>query len=147
MHAYDASRADRRATVTVDRAGIIRQWGEDVTKVVGHSADETLGRNLNLIIPPALQSLHWWGFDRAMRRGRMSSGALTVPALRRDGRIVVAHATIELTFGDSGVADGALVTFSGTGPPWQGRVWEVLLAPTNGAHRVWKRIRDNTSSA
>ena len=71
----------------------------------------------------------------------MSSGKLTVPALRNDGRIVIAHATIELTFGDSGVTDGATVTFSGTGPPWQGRAWQALLAPTNVAYRAWQRIR------
>jgi PAS domain S-box-containing protein len=141
MGPCDDRSENQPATVTVDRAGTIRQWGEDVTKVVGHSADDTLGRNLNIIIPPALRSVHWWGFDRAMRRGRMSSGKLTVPALRNDGRIVVAHATIELTFGDSGATDGATVTFNGTAPRWQSRAWQVALAPINVAHRAWHRGR------
>ena len=136
---------NQRATVTVDRAGTIRQWGDDVTEVVGRSAAETLGRSLNIIIPPGLRSIHWWGFDRAMRRGRMSSGKLTVPALRSDGRIVVAHATIELTFGDSGTTDGATVTFNGTAPQWQGRAWRVALAPIDVAHRAWHRGRPRTN--
>ncbi len=140
----DASGADpdsRPATVTVDRAGIIRQWDDQVTEVVGRSADETLGRSLNIIIPPGLRSLHWWGFDRAMSRGRMSSGKLTIPALRGDGSIVVAHATMELTFADSGATDGATVTFNGTGPRWQSKAWQAVLAPVNVMHRTWHRRR------
>ena len=127
--------------VTVDRAGIICQWGDDVAKVIGRSADETVGRNLNLVIPPALRSVHWWGFDRAMRRGHMSSGKLTVPALRNDGRIVVAHATMQLTFGDGGVTQGATVTFDRVGPRWQGRAWQAILVPINAVHRAWHRAR------
>src|SRR5262245_51846968 len=83
----DASEA-ARATVAVDREGIIRQWGDAVTEVVGHSADDTVGRSLNVVIPPALRPLHWWGFDQAMKTGRLNREMLTVPALRKDGRIV-----------------------------------------------------------
>src|SRR6202023_1854121 len=61
-----ATRHDHRTTVTVDRDGIVRQWGDAVTEIVGHSADDTVGRDLNVLIPPALRALHWWGFDRAM---------------------------------------------------------------------------------
>src|SRR6476646_5857885 len=37
-------------------------------------------------------------------------------ALCKDGRIIVAHATIDLMAGKSGHADGAVVTFVGIGP-------------------------------
>ena len=65
----EGTREDQRATVTVDRDGIIRQWDDAVTEVAGYSADEALGRSLNVVIPPVLRSLHWHGFDRAMQTG------------------------------------------------------------------------------
>lgn len=126
------------ATVTVDRDGVIRQWGDAVTEIVGFTADDTLGASLNLIIPPPLRPLHWWGFDRAMNQGRMSDRPLRVPALCQDGRIVVAHATIELTKSGRGAADGAVVTFVGVGAPWQGRAWRVVLTPMDRMRRLWR---------
>lgn len=141
-HFMDASgAADDRATVTVDREGIIHQWGDAVTDVVGHSADDTLGRSLNVVIPPALRPVHWWGFDQAMKTGQLHRKLFKVPALRKDGRIVVAHATIDLIPGKSRGADGAVVTFVGVGRPWRGKAWQVALAPIDFAHRVWRRAR------
>jgi PAS domain S-box-containing protein len=141
MDASEATRNDQRATVTVDRDGIIKQWGEAVTELVGYSADDAIGQSLNVVIPPVLRPLHWWGFDRAMRRGHMSDGMLNVPALRKDGRIVVAHAKIELIPAKSGETEGAAVTFVGVGPRWQGRAWELALAPTALTRRLRRRDR------
>jgi PAS domain S-box-containing protein len=139
----DASGAahDGRATVTVDRDGIIQQWGDAVTDVVGHSAGDALGQSLNVVIPPVLRPLHWWGFDHAMKSGRVKAGLFKVPALRKDGRVVVAHAAIDLIPGTGRGADGAVVTFVGVGAPWRGRAWEVALAPMNFARRAWRRTR------
>ena len=137
MDAFRATPSGERATVTVDRDGIIRQWGAGVTEVVGHTADCTLGQSLNVVIPPVLRPMHWWGFDRAMRRGRMSSKPLKVPALCDDGHIVVAHATIELVTDRAGSTDGAVVRFIGVGAAWQGKAWQAVLAPINAARRIW----------
>jgi hypothetical protein len=38
--------------VTVDRDGVIRQRGQVVTELVGHSAADAIGRSLNIVIPP-----------------------------------------------------------------------------------------------
>ncbi|OBG38476.1 PAS sensor protein [Mycobacterium alsense] len=132
---------DRRTTVTVDREGIIHQWGDAVTEVVGHSSGDTLGRSLNVVIPTVLRPLHWWGFDLAMKTGRLPRKLFRVPALRKDGRIVVAHAIIDLIPGQSRGADGAVVTFVGVAAPWRGKLWEAVLAPLNFAHRAWRRAR------
>ena len=86
---------DLRATVTVDRDGVIHQWGEAATEVMGYSAGDTLGTSLDVIIPPVLRPLHWWGFDKAMKSGRLNNPLFKVPALCNDGHIVVAHATID----------------------------------------------------
>lgn len=141
MEGPEAIPAAHRATVSVDRNGIIHHWGDAVTEVVGYSADQTVGRNLDVVIPPVLRPLHWWGFDRAMKTGRMGRNTMRVPALRQDGRIVVAHATIELIPGDAGGTDGAVVTFTGVGPPWQGMAWRAALAPLNVARGIWQRTR------
>ena len=139
MDASQATRDDPRATVTVDRDGTIHQWGEAVTELVGYSADEAVGRNLNVVIPPVLRPLHWWGFDRAMKRGTMSRGTLKVPALCKDGRMVVAHATIELIAGENGKIEAAAVTFVGVGPRWQATAWKAALAPIDFARRIADR--------
>jgi PAS domain S-box-containing protein len=141
MDATEAAREDLRASVTVDRDGIIRQWGDAVTGVVGYSAADTVGQSLNVVIPPALRPLHWRGFDQAMKTGRLDRQLFKIPAVCKDGRIVVAHATIELVRGDDGGTDGGVVTFVGVGAPWQGKAWQVALAPMNLAHRIWQRAR------
>lgn len=141
MDASEATRNDQRATVTVDRDGVIHQWGDAVTEIVGYSADEAVGQSLNVVIPPALRPLHWWGFDRAMRRGTMSSRPLKVPAICKDGRIIVAHATIELIPGKTGDVEAAAVTFVGVGPRWQGAAWKAALATIDFARRFPRRHR------
>lgn len=132
--------ADERATVTVDRDGVIRQWGSAVTEFVGHSADDAIGRSLDVVIPPVFRPLHWWGFDRAMKSGHMSGGTLKLLALCKDGRIVVAHTVIELIPAKHGGADGAVVTFVGVGGG-QGKAWQAALAPINLARRMGQRVR------
>jgi PAS domain S-box-containing protein len=144
MEASEATRADQRACVTVDRHGIIHQWGDAVTDVVGYSADDALGKSLNVVIPPGLRPLHWWGFDQAMKTGRLSKELFKVPAMCKDGRLIVAHATIDLIPGKSGGADGAVVTFVGVGAPWQAAVYRAALAPVNLARGLWQRTRSNT---
>lgn len=140
MDASEATHDDRRATVIVDRKGIIHQWGDAVTEVVGYSAAEALGQSLDVVIPPALRPVHWWGFDQAMKSGRLDKELFKVPALCKDGRIIVAHATIDLIPGHGGVANGAVVTFTGVGAPWQGKAWQAALAPINLARHAWQRV-------
>jgi len=135
MNASEAARHDLRASVTVDRDGIIRQWGDAVTEVVGYSAADTVGQSLNVVIPPALRPLHWRGFDQAMKTGRLDRQLFKIPAVCKDGRIVVAHATIDLIPGANGSTDGGVVTFVGVGAPWQGKAWQAALAPIDLAHR------------
>ena len=141
MDACDATGADGRASVTVDRKGIIRQWGESVTDVVGYSADDAVGQSLDVVIPPVLRPMHWWGFDQAMKSGRLNKELFKVPAVCKDGRIIVAHATIDLIAGKAGGTDGAVVTFVGVGSPWQGKAWQAALAPVDAARRLWRRVR------
>jgi PAS domain S-box-containing protein len=136
------TRVDLGNSVSVDRDGVILSWGDAITEVVGYSANEVVGESLDVIIPPALRRLHWWGFDQAMKTGRLHKKLFKVPAVCKDGTIIVAHATIDLTTSQkNNGADGAVVTFVGVGPQWQATAYRVALAPVDFARRVWRRTR------
>ena len=85
--------------------------------------------------------MHWWGFDQAMKTGRLNKDMLKVAARCRDGRIIATHATIDLIPGKAGDADGAVVTFVGVEARWQGKAWAAALAPVDVARRIWRRVR------
>ncbi len=141
MDGSDTAHANQPATVTVDRDGIIRKWDSAVTELIGHSAEDAIGRSLDIVIPPIFRPVHWWGFDRAMKTGEMSGGTLRLMALCKDGRIVVAHTAIELIPAKGGGADGAVVTFFRVGDQWEGKAWQAALAPINLARRMGQRVR------
>lgn len=141
MDASEAAHAGQAPTVTVDRDGIIRRWDSAVTELVGHTADDAIGRSLNIVIPPMFRPLHWWGFDRAMKTGQMSGRTLRLFALCKDGRIVIAHTAIELVPATGGGADGAVVKFFGVGGQWEGKAWQAALSPINLARRMGRRVR------
>jgi PAS domain S-box-containing protein len=63
-------------------------WNAAAQAVFGFSADEALGRNLDLIIPERLRAAHWAGFDRALQSGtlRLAGRATLTRGLHKDGR-------------------------------------------------------------
>lgn len=71
-----------------DRDGIIRLWNGGCTRIFGFSAEEAVGKSLDIIIPENLRERHRKGHDETMRTGHTRYGAgdlLAVPALRKDG--------------------------------------------------------------
>jgi PAS domain S-box-containing protein len=84
------------AVVYADGDGVIRFWNAGAARIFGFSAEEAVGRPLDLIIPESLRARHWAGFRETMRTGKSRYGAgdvLAVPALRKDG----ARISIEFT--------------------------------------------------
>ncbi len=119
---------------------MIRQWGTEATEYFGYSADEALGRKVDLIVPPVLRTLHWRGFNRAMESGHLKRpGALNVPGVHKDGDIVPFRAKLVLTHSDSGSVDGVVGVLIRRGSAWRAAAWRAVLAPTSLAHRVWTR--------
>ncbi len=88
------------AIVLADSEGIIRFWNAGAARIFGYSAEEALGRSLDLMIPENLRARHWDGYRETMRTGETRYGAgdiLAVPALRRDGsRISVEFSILPL---------------------------------------------------
>jgi PAS domain S-box-containing protein len=75
------------AIVFADTEGIIRLWNAGAELIFGFSAQEVLGRSLDLIIPEKNRRAHWEGYRRVMESGETSyyGRMLAVPALRKDG--------------------------------------------------------------
>jgi PAS domain S-box-containing protein len=75
------------AILYADREGNIRLWNSGAEAMFGYSAEEAVGKSMELIIPQNLCGRHWEGWDRVMASGVTKYGrdALAVPAIRKDG--------------------------------------------------------------
>ena len=90
-----ATRSD--AIVAADRDGVIGFWNPGAERLFGYTADEAMGRSLDLIVPERLRARHWEGYARVMATGQSRYGeadVLAVPALRKDGGTVSVEFTI-----------------------------------------------------
>jgi len=76
------------AILYCDREGMIRMWNDGCGRIFGYTAEEAMGRSLDIIIPENLRDRHWRGYAETMRTGQTRYGGgdlLSVPALRKDG--------------------------------------------------------------
>lgn len=96
------------AIVFADREGAIRLWNAGAERIFGFSAQEAVGRSLDLIIPERQRPRHWEGWRRVMETGvtRYATDMLAVPALRKDGSTVSIEFTIQLLRDASGAILG-----------------------------------------
>jgi len=87
------------AIIATDHVGIINFWNPGAVRIFDFTAEEAIGRSLDLIIPENLRARHWTGFNRVMQTGvsHYSHGdLLSVPALTKGGRRVSVEFTIVL---------------------------------------------------
>lgn len=98
------------ALVYADRSGTIRRWNHAAAALFGFQADETLGRNLDLIIPERLREAHWRGWDAAFaNRSTRTKGRPTLTrAVHKDGRKLYVEMSFALVLGDDGAPLGAV---------------------------------------
>jgi PAS domain S-box-containing protein len=76
------------AFISMDAAGVIREWNARSEAMLGYPRDEARGRSLaQLIVPERLREAHREGLAAFLATGRWSllDGPVEVPALRRDG--------------------------------------------------------------
>ena len=91
------------ALIYANRQGIIERWNQAAATLFGFSADEAIGRSLDLIIPERLRAGHWRGFEAAM-----ASGATRLhghPTMTRADHKSGARLYVEMSF--ALVRDGA----------------------------------------
>lgn len=97
------------AILYTDRDGVIRLWNTGAAAIFGFSAEEVLGRSLDVIIPEKLRGRHWDGYHRVMggAPSRYSAGELlAVPALRKDGERISIEFSIVPIVDASGAPTG-----------------------------------------
>ena len=96
-----------------DAEGIIRLWNAGAEAIFGHSAEQAIGRSMDLIIPERLRGRHWDGYHKVMATGvsRYGSGdLLAVPAITKDGRTISIEFTIQMLKGATGEIVGPVAT-------------------------------------
>lgn len=92
------------AIIFADPDGVIWLWNRGAERMFGHSSEEALGRNLDLIIPERLRERHWTGYRQVMASGvtRYGTQLLAVPAMRKDGTSLSIEFTVILVADPSG---------------------------------------------
>ncbi|MBI2467833.1 MAG: PAS domain S-box protein [Candidatus Rokubacteria bacterium] len=91
-------RAAGDAVVAADPEGRIRFWNPAAQRIFGFTAEEALGRSLDLIIPERFRARHWAGYREVTRTGqtRYGTDVLRVPATGKDGRRLSIAFTVTL---------------------------------------------------
>jgi PAS domain S-box-containing protein len=86
------------ALILADTAGIIRFWNGAAERLFGHTRDEALGQDLNLLVPERFRPAHDEGFTRAVATGQLRTGTrvLRTRANPKDGRRLYVDFTFAL---------------------------------------------------
>lgn len=101
------------AVIFGDTEGIIRLWNAGAQAIFGFTAEEAIGRSMDIIIPERLRGRHWEGYHKVMATGvsRYGSGdVLAVPAITKDGRTISIEFTIQMLKGPGGEILGPVAT-------------------------------------
>jgi PAS domain S-box-containing protein len=93
------------AILVSDREGVTRYWNAAATRLFGFTAEEAVGKSMDLIVPDRLRGRHWDGWNKVMETGVTRYGAgqlLAVPATHRDGRTLSVEFSIQLLRDEAG---------------------------------------------
>jgi PAS domain S-box-containing protein len=98
----------QEAIIYADRAGLIQLWNTGAEAMFGYTAEETLGKNLDLIIPERQRQRHWDGYEKVMATGETRYGKelLAVPALHKNGTRISLEFSIVLVRDETGSPQG-----------------------------------------
>lgn len=98
------------AVIFADVDGVIRVWNVAAARVFGFSAEEAIGRSLDLIIPEHLRQAHWTGFRRAMQSGatRLGGRPAMTRALHESGRRLYVEMSFAVVRAPSGTVVGSV---------------------------------------
>lgn len=98
------------AAVFADTDGVIRIWNDAATRLFGFSADEAVGKGLDLIIPEHLRPAHWTGFRRAIASGttRLDGRPTVTRSLHKTGQRLYVEMSFAVVRGASGIVEGSV---------------------------------------
>ncbi len=100
------------AVIFANTEGVITCWNAAAERVFGHTAEQALGQDLNLIIPEQFRDAHWKGFDHALGEGvtKYAGQVLPTRASRADGATIYVELGFAILKDEAGVVTGALAT-------------------------------------
>jgi len=109
------------AIVLGDREGIVRLWNAGAEAMFGWSADETLGKSMDLIIPEKHRARHWEGYSHVMETGvtKYGQNVLAVPAHTKDGRRISIEFNVALLKDAEGRVMGAAASIQDVTARWE----------------------------
>jgi PAS domain S-box-containing protein len=109
------------AIVVGDREGIVRLWNAGAQAMFGWSAEEAIGKSMDMIIPEKHRPRHWEGYDRVMASGVTKYGRnlLAVPALTKDGRRISIEFNVVLLKDAEGRVLGIAATMQDVTARWE----------------------------
>lgn len=109
------------AIVFADQDGIIRLWNSGAEAIFGFSAEEAIGKTLDLIVPEKMRERHWKGYRKVMDTGvtRYGSDVLAVPALNKNDSRISVEFTIVLLKDTTGKPQGTAAIMRDVTKRWQ----------------------------
>ena len=109
------------AIIFADKGGTIRLWNSGAEAIFGYSAEQALGRTLDLIVPEKMREMHWEGYRKVMDTGvtKYSSDLLAVPAIKNDSSRLSVEFTIVLLKDDTGKPMGTAAIIRDVTERWQ----------------------------
>ena len=109
------------AIIAAKPDGTIVLWNPAARRIFGFTAEEAVGRSLDLIIPERLRERHWQGFQRVMSTGQTHYGSevLRVPAVHKDGRSLSIAFTVALIFSQDGKVNAITAIVRDETARWQ----------------------------
>ena len=109
------------AVIYGDAGGIMRLWNKGAEEIFGWTAEEAIGRSMDLVIPEKHRATHWEGYDRVMKTGVSKYGntVLAVPALTKDGRRVSIEFSVVLLKAPNGGVVGIAAILQDVTQRWE----------------------------
>ena len=109
------------AIIFSDREGIVRLWNAGAAAMFGWSAEEVLGKSMEMIIPEKHRARHWEGYFHVMETGvtKYGQSVLAVPALTKDGRRISVEFNVALPKAADGRVLGAAACIQDVTARWE----------------------------
>jgi PAS domain S-box-containing protein len=100
------------AVIYAGTDGVIRVWNAAAATIYGHTAEEAIGQDLNIIVPERFQDAHWKGYDRAIADGETKYRGQLMPtrSMRKDGTAIYVELGFAMVKDANGEVTGVLAT-------------------------------------
>jgi PAS domain S-box-containing protein len=100
------------AIVFANSQGEICFWNRGAEALFGHTAAETAGRRVDLVVPPEYRDVHWAGFNRAIGSNWRGADAWSdIEGLHKNGHLVPLEVFLTPMLDDAGKVAGVLAIF------------------------------------